>query len=141
MKYTTHMILAAAALAVAAGSASAQNLTAEIPLTFRAGGVVMSPGAYTVGISRNSGSTVFLIQNVDTRKSVLLVNYSPTDASKKWQADGRPKLGFECVGANCVLRSIWPATDRTSYTFHGPKPAGDEPTHFAEVRMAPHRTN
>jgi hypothetical protein len=40
--------MVAATLVVAAGTASAQTLTAEIPFAFRTGSAMMAPGTYTV---------------------------------------------------------------------------------------------
>lgn len=140
-RYTTHVILAAAALAAAAGSASAQTLKAEIPFTFRAGGVVMAPGTYTVSRSNGLAATTFTVKNADSHRSAILARYIPTDASKEWRAQGTAKLGFECAGANCVLRTIWPASDGTAYRLPGAAPTGDEPARMAEVRLTPVKTN
>src|SRR5271169_4577719 len=46
--FTMKMMVAAATVVVAAGTASAQNLKADIPFTFRAGGKVMAAGTYRV---------------------------------------------------------------------------------------------
>jgi hypothetical protein len=129
-------MLAAAALTVAAGGASAQSmLKAEIPFTFRAQGVLMAPGSYTVTINHGSGSTMFVLYSIEDRRSVAIANYSPGDAPKAWRLSGNPTLGFECAGHNCMLRTLWPADDRTAYRLFGPSPTGDEPVRVAEIRL------
>ncbi len=61
-KLTTKLMIAAAALVVAAGAASAQTMKAEIPFAFRAGDKVMAAGTYRVETlstqtgARSSGS-------------------------------------------------------------------------------------
>ena len=45
---TTNLMLAAIALAAASGVASAQQLKAEIPFSFRAQGTLVPAGPYTV---------------------------------------------------------------------------------------------
>ena len=42
--FTMNMTLAVAALTLAAGTASAQTVKAEIPFAFRVGGQIMQPG-------------------------------------------------------------------------------------------------
>jgi hypothetical protein len=130
-------MFAAAALTIAAGSATAQVLKAEIPFAFRAQSVRMAPGSYTVSVLHLMSSTRFVLSNVDDGRSVILPSAIPGDASKAVQAAGVPRLSFECVGHDCVLRSLWPAIDRTAYRFPGPRPAGDDPVSVAEVRLTP----
>ena len=136
-RYTTTLMFAAAALAVAAGSASAQTLKAEIPFAFRAGGVLMAPGTYTVTPQHSAGSTAYMLANKETGNGVILAHYVSADASKAWRGAGSPKLGFECAGTHCALRTLWNGTDRSAHNFLGPKPTGDEPTRMAEVRLTP----
>ena len=49
---TIRTMIAAAALAVAAGTASAQTYKAEIPVSFRAADKLMLPGSYEVKVNR-----------------------------------------------------------------------------------------
>lgn len=135
-----HWMIAAAALAVAAGSASAQSLKAEIPFAFHAGGVLMPPGAYSVTRSVSSASQSFVIYNPETRQSVILAHYVPSDAPAAWRADTQARLAFECSSDNCVLRTVWTAAGEPAYNFFGHKPSGDEPVHIAVVRMTSAKT-
>jgi len=107
MKRLTNSLMAAAALLVAAGSAQAQNLKAEIPFSFKAGVSMMSPGTYQVMINP-SGTTSPMIRlyNESERKGVLLL-VSWRDAAKEWVAAGVPKISFECVEGRCSLAQVW----------------------------------
>src|SRR5258708_35623931 len=71
--FTTRMMIAAATLVVAAGGASAQTLKAEIPFTFRAGGVVMEAGKYTVVANHKSGQPGDRRYNENEQRSILLL--------------------------------------------------------------------
>ena len=132
---TMNLAIAAAAIVAAAGSASAQNLKADIPFTFRAANTTMLPGSYDVKIERSGGSGYLVLFNADNHKSVILAQYVIGDPSKTWKAEGTPKLGFECAGERCVLREAWPGYDAPSYRFRGPKLESGEPTRVAEIAM------
>lgn len=85
----TRLMIAAATLVVAAGSASAQSLKAEIPFAFRAGGVVMPAGTYQVKTDNHlGGHPYFEIRSVDGGRSVLLVGSVPHNPKKAWAAAG-----------------------------------------------------
>ena len=58
MKQLTTNLMAAAVVALAAGSASAQTLKADIPFTFHVAGVVMTPGPYEISNASNIGVEV-----------------------------------------------------------------------------------
>lgn len=119
---TMRCMIAAAALAVAAGSAMAQTLKAEIPFTFRAAGAAMGPGTYVLTTDTSSGHTRFLMRNSDTHKGIILVQYTVGDATKAQRAAGVSKLSFECWGLdNCELRELYRDGDRGAYRFRGPK--------------------
>jgi len=114
------MAIAAAALAVAAGVASAQTYKAEIPLAFRAGAKLMQPGAYDVRVSLGStGVASVTIQNKDDNSSVILLPTYGNDAPKRWRAAGLPVFAFECVESHCLLRTLWTGTDLGTYRFPG----------------------
>jgi hypothetical protein len=134
--FTTRIMIAAATLVVAAGSASAQILKAEIPFTFRAAGVVMQPGTYQVKITmQQSGIPFFQIRNADAGRSVLLVGTAPHDPRKAWEASGQAVLSFECSAGPCALTELWSGHDRPAYAFPRPKLGRDEPTRTAVVVM------
>ena len=59
---TMKMMIAAAALVVAAGSASAQTFKAEVPVAFQVGNKTMAPGSYDVRLSvSGAGATVVVV--------------------------------------------------------------------------------
>jgi len=116
------MMIAAAALAVAAGVASAQTNTykAEIPLAFRAGDKLMQPGTYGVRIVRSSsGAVTVRIDDTDKNSTALLLPIPSGDVPRSWRAAGKPVLSFECADGNCALRGLWDGADVATYKFPG----------------------
>jgi hypothetical protein len=132
---TMNCMIAVAALAVTAGSASAQVLRAEIPFAFRAGNTLMAPGAYDLNMAVSPSRTYFLLRNAETRRSVMLANFNVGDVTKSWKAKRLPTLGFECVDARCALRELWTADDSNAYYFRSPKLGRDGDVHVAEIVM------
>jgi hypothetical protein len=124
MKQLTMNLMAAAVVVLAAGNASAQNLKAEIPFTFQAAGVMMTPGTYVVLHASNLASKHVVLRNTETHKSVLAL-YSPTDPAKELTAQGKAGIQFECVASRCALREIWTASGSPAYRFNTPKPGSD----------------
>ncbi len=116
-------IMAAAALLVAAGSASAQSFRAEVPMAFRAGGTVMNPGSYVISTSAAEGYRT-TIHNLTDQKSAILVSATRNDAPKAWQESGDAKVTFECLDGNCRLKSIWVGTGNWVQTFPSHKGSG-----------------
>ena len=134
--FTTRMMIAAATLVVAAGSASAQGLKAEIPFAFRAGSVMMAAGTYQVKVDTlQSGHPFFRIGSVDGERVVLLAGTTPRDPKKEWAAAGKAVLSFECGIGRCALAEIWTGPERSSYAVPRPKLGKDEPTRTAVVVM------
>jgi hypothetical protein len=129
-RFAMRSMLAAAVLALAAGSASAQTMTAEIPFTFQVGEAVMPPGTYFVIASQNTGSRHLVFRKADTKESAL-AQYSMGDVSKAWQSRGTPLVRFECSGARCALRELWAGYGMPAFNFRGPRLGPD-----GEVRMA-----
>ena len=116
------MMIAAAALAVAAGVASAQTNTykAEIPLAFRAGDKLMQPGAYDVRVSLGAtGIAAVTIHNMDNNTTAVAIPTYGNDAPKQWRAAGKPVFAFECAESHCMLRTLWTAKDLSTYRFPG----------------------
>ena len=104
----TKTMLMAATVVVAAGFASAQTMTAEIPFQFRAAGKVFAPGQYQViSHTMNGGHTVFYVRNIETRQAVALMPTAATDPSKVWVHDRTPRLAFGCVEDKCELAAAW----------------------------------
>ena len=134
--FTTRMMIAAATLVVAAGSASAQTLNAEIPFPFRANGVVMAAGTYQVrAVNGRSGHPVFLVGNKDGGRSILFLAGAPHDAQKAWAATGQPVLSFQCGTGPCALAEVWAGRGMPSYNVPRPRLGRDEPTRTAVVVM------
>jgi hypothetical protein len=124
MKHLTiNSILVATVAVLAAGSASAQTLKADIPFTFRAAGAVMTPGTYEI-VNASSTAKFVRLRNTETRNSVLAV-YRPTDPAKQLQAHGTPAIQFECSGGECALSQIWTGTESPAYGFRLPKFGSD----------------
>lgn len=135
--FMTRMTIAAATLVVAAGSASAQVLKAEIPFTFRAGGVVLAAGKYTVIANQKSGQPLYRLFSESEHRSILLLAGAARDPQKAWKASGSPVLSFECGVSHCALAEIWAGNAIQAYTFPRPKLGRDEPTRNALVVMRP----
>jgi hypothetical protein len=133
----TRLMVAAAALAVVAGSAAAQSYKAEIPVTFRAGEKLMLPGSYELRVDRSAGGIpqVF-VRNLDRNTAIALIPRPGADAPKAWRDAGNPMLAFECAEGRCVMRSLWTGSDDATYAFPGSiTPGGDSKAAFMLVTM------
>ena len=114
--FTMRAMFAVAAVAVAAGSASAQTYKAEIPMAFHAGNKAMSAGSYDVRVLLGAtGHSFIAVQNVNTKAAAVLLPIPGPDAPKAWVADGNPRLSFECVDGACSLRKLWNGYDAAVY--------------------------
>jgi len=133
-RFLTYSMFAATALVAVAGSASAQNLKAEIPFAFRAGTALLQPGTYDVVTRTAAASTMYQLRNRDTNESVMVFRQGTRDAAKAWLAAGRPTLAFRCSGTNCALAEVWTGGASSSF-FTAPKSAAGDPVRIAEVRM------
>lgn len=125
MKSLTHrLMIAAAALAVAAGSALAQTrtYTAEIPHAFQAGKTQMQSGSYVFKVEPQGGNSVVAVSNLDTNKKIYLLPSAGTDAPKAWTQAGKPMVALECADGQCALRSLWDGHSTGVYRFAAPKP-------------------
>jgi hypothetical protein len=129
---TNALKMAAVTLTVAAGCASAQDLKAEIPFMFKAGGAVLPAGSYKV--INHGGMKYIQLRNEDTLRSILLVPAAAGDPSKAWQSEGNPKLGFVCSDGRCVLNQLWDGQGPT-YQFHTPGFSKDMKTQVAVIVM------
>jgi hypothetical protein len=114
---TMRWMIAVAALAVAAGTASAQTYRAQIPMSFRAANALMVPGTYEIVVNTNSGHGIVSVRNLDTSSSVLVVPLPGSDAPKAWRQAGKPMVSFDCLGSECSLRQLWNGHDITAYEF------------------------
>jgi hypothetical protein len=132
--FKTRMMIAAAALVVSAGVASAQSMKAEIPFTFRAGDKIMTAGTYLVTPTRHlSGAVSFRVLKTDNENRVLLLALPGEDPKAEWKATGQAVLTFQCVASNCALAGVWTGIDHPAYRFPHPRMDRNEPTHIATV--------
>ncbi len=123
----TRWMIAAAAVAAAAGSASAQTYVAEIPLSFHVQNKLMVPGTYRVHIARAGSAEVLELYNTDVRTTGILLAVRKADAPKAWRDTGRPVVSFECNGGVCALNGLWDGTSEIAYSFPSLKlPSGDK---------------
>jgi hypothetical protein len=137
----THSIrrwmMAAAALAMVAGSASAQTYLAEIPLRFHVRNQLMQPGRYEIVTNTVMGGETVRIFNVDTKTPALLMAGKTGGVPAAWRAGGDPVLVFECVENSCALRRMWNGQDQFSYEFPRPARAPSGEVRLAVVTMTP----
>jgi hypothetical protein len=118
----TKTMFAAAAVVLAAGMASAQDLglRAEIPFAFQAAGQTMTPGTYRVEYVGPQHMIVRLL-NQDTGTSVMVLPATRQDPPKDWTKKGTAAAAFACSDAGCDLYEIWTASNGSAYRFKTPK--------------------
>jgi hypothetical protein len=134
-RLTTKTMVAAAFVVLAAGSASAQTLKAEIPFAFRVGNAVMAPGAYHVNLSATGHERYLIFRNADTHASAI-AQFQAVDVSKDWKASGNAAVRFECGGPNCSLRGMWTGFGETAYDFGSPKHKAEGDMRVAEIGLS-----
>ena len=138
---TTKWMLAAAAIALAAGSAAAETYKAEIPFAFRAAGAAMQPGTYVVSIGQSNQRPIPVLRSLDSGSAVLLPNYVFEDATGRVSPKGGSKLVFQCGGGSCVLHELSKPGGTETYQFLGPKPARGDDSHIAEITLTSVKAN
>jgi hypothetical protein len=138
---TTNLMLAAIALAAATGVASAQQLKAEIPFSFRAQGMMAPAGTYTVRKDTTGGVPKFLLRSVASGDSILLMSMIQGDPNKAWEASGAAVLEFECGDSGCALNRLWSGRGAPAYRFSHPKAEKGERAHLAVIRLALSKSN
>jgi hypothetical protein len=117
---TNKLMVAAAAMAVVAGAASAQSMKAEVPFSFRVSGTTMPAGSYLLTETRNAnGAPLFRLLNTDVSKSVL--SQTIGQHTKGVGADSPAKLVFLCGDGTCALAQIWTGNGNGAYDLHTPK--------------------
>ena len=115
----TCTMIAVAALAVAAGSASAQTLKAQIPMSFRVGAKAMTAGNYEVQVNTgNTATAIVKLYNVDNKSGVLTMPIAVKDVPKEWLKDGSPRLSFACVNGSCELAQLWNGEGQAAFGFY-----------------------
>jgi hypothetical protein len=131
-----HWLIAAAALAVAAGSASAQTYKAEIPFSFRAGRATMLPGAYRIELLPSfSGAVLARVSNMDTSRSVTLFANVDLATPKTLKDVGKAVVAFNCNAEKCELTSLWSGGSDSSFRFIEPAHSRNE-AQMASVNIA-----
>jgi hypothetical protein len=125
---TTNLMIAAAALAVAAGTASAQTIKADVPFAFQSGRTAMPAGTYTV--SMDSARGIVNIHSGDGAAHVALLTTSRIGEGK----DSDPKLVFSCVAGSCTLSQAWSGQQGVNYSFATPKVSNRNAV-LLEIRM------
>jgi hypothetical protein len=115
---TIRSMIAVAALAVAAGSASAQTFKAEIPMSFRAGDKLMASGSYQVRVETGaSGKGVVFVHNLETHDAVALLPGAQSDPAKSWLKQASPVMAFKCFDGACTLGRLWNGETSFAYNF------------------------
>ncbi|HLH17873.1 MAG TPA: hypothetical protein VKX45_11660 [Bryobacteraceae bacterium] len=127
-------MIAASALAAAAGAASAQTYQTNIPVRFQVGDTNMAPGDYRVAVSNSSGATVVELFNLQTHQSGMVMAGIKADPPKTWPIEGRPVLTLACDGGACALKALWDGSESFVYRFSAPKLVKDE-TPGAALRL------
>jgi hypothetical protein len=133
-RLTIQSMFAAALVVLAAGSASAQTLKADIPFPFAVGSSMMTAGTYHVRVDPSGLGRFVIFQNAATKKSAI-VTVSAATAPNDWRTRGDAVVQFQAADGRYVLRQMWPGVDNRAYDFQAPKSThGDART--AEIRMS-----
>jgi len=130
--FTKNLMVAAAAMVVTAGMASAQSMKAEIPFAFDVNGKTMPSGTYDVGKQSRSGAPLFTLRTQGS--AAMALPDSAHDPDKEWRADARPRLAFWCGDGHCTLAEIWKGYGTPAYRMPRPKTV-DVGTKIAVVLM------
>jgi hypothetical protein len=120
----TRWLIAAAALAVAVGSASAQTprYRADIPVSFRAGSTTMLPGSYEINLAPTaSGGIVARVTNLDTHRVAQVFAARDSDTLTSLKKEGKAAMSFDCGGGQCQLTGLWGGTNDSGFRFMAPK--------------------
>ncbi len=122
---TVRTMMAAAALVIAASTASAQTFQANVPVPFQVAGKTMAAGSYDIRLTLEASEPLLVVRNRETHNTAALVPSMKGDAPKSWQASGEARIALVCSASACVLQKLWTGSDSFAYQFAAPKPAGD----------------
>jgi hypothetical protein len=125
---TTKLMIAAAAL-FAAGAASAQTMTADIPFAFQAGGKVMAAGTYRVDLRSH---VALVIRGVGREGAAIAQPITHIDR-KEYTA----KLVFVCGRGPCTLVQVWPGYSEDGLLFKTPKRDRNEEASLTVIHLRP----
>ena len=135
-RFTMQIDVGGGVVVLAAGSASAQTLKADIPFTFQVGDAVMAPGTYHVTISQNAGERHLVWRNADTNgrrwrniRSARCGEAWRSRAARRWSGSSAPAR--VAPFANCGR-----AIDAPAYDFRGPRLGRIGETRIAEIGMS-----
>ena len=138
MKRLSNITLAVAVLVVAAGSASAETMKAEIPFAFHVGKQLMEPGAYHVRLMDGpSGNRVFALSS-DAGKQTMLTLPTQSTPPQQWKSDLSPKLRFRCTDGYCELAQLWTGDDAFEFHMSGSR---NSDVQIAEILLRPERAD
>lgn len=135
---TMRMLFAVATLAAAAVGASAQTYKADIPMAFRAGGKLLTPGTYdfVVSLGPSGQHTVIVRNHHAVKQAAMLATVPGSDAPKAWRNAGTPKIGFECASQSCSLTRLYNGRDVSAYQFPAPKVAPADKERIASITLS-----
>jgi hypothetical protein len=122
-------LMAAAVVAAMAGVASAQNLKADIPFSFTAGGTVLPPGEYQISRDGAGALGTLRLVNAEAGRVATLLSTS----RRQTGALAPSNLIFKCGDGACALVRI--ITPYWAYDVSAPKQAGGANT-LATIRLS-----
>ncbi len=125
---TMKTMIAAAALVLAAGSASAQSYKAEVPLAFHVGNKTMAPGSYELRFAKGAASRILVIYNQSDNSAAVLVA-AVGDLPK---ASRDATVTFECTDGTCSLSKLSDGLGSVAYQFPAQKAPGTLTAHRTE---------
>lgn len=127
-----NLMLATAVMMVASTAASAEDMKANIPFAFQAGGKVLAPGKYM--IRSTSGESHFVLTNLESFESVILLPRGLQDPKREWTAADTGVLQFACSAGDCALKQIWTHRTFPAHEFPTPKTLDGKSTSLAVIR-------
>jgi hypothetical protein len=130
---TTRLLIAAAALAVATGAASAQTMKADVPFAFRAGDKVLPAGEYRVEVT--GANRMVILSNFKQKQSAILIAINAGTAPKDWRTSGAAVMSFECGIGRCALTQLWSGYDSPALSLPHGKATGGEHAALTLIRL------
>lgn len=113
------LMIVAATVAAAAGTASAQSMTVKVPFSFSVQKSVLPAGNYMVSpLGGNTARPIFNLRNTDTKRPFLIMPIAALDTGRGY---GEAKLVFRCLEGDCALAQIWTGSPAGAYELNPPK--------------------
>ena len=119
-----------AGLVVLTGAAAfaQSDMKLNVPFTFHTSRATLAPGTYAIQHLPNSGSGVYKLRNMDTRKSTIVV--APIRVTRDLNNGEHAKVEFKCAGEYCALATIYglaqPAGDSIPVKLRNVRPGEKE---------------